>query len=226
MILINSSRNTFKRWLLNNEFLALLIALCLFLFLPSFFKNVALKNTFIYGLLIFLLAAGVFELRHRTKTFYAGVVLAVLVIVFNSISFSPKNDVLFLVRMGSLFLFFLVLTIFVLYRLTISRRINSNIIYCAVCGYLLLGLLGGLGFRLIHHFYENSFYMSGGHEPKVDDFTYLSFVTLATLGYGDISPISPPAKVVSIFLSVAGQMYLVVVIGIIIGKFNYYGHRK
>ncbi len=210
----------------NNEFLALLIALALFLFLPSFFENEKIKNGFIYALLIGLLLAGIYELRHRNKTFYVGVFLALLVVVFNSFSFSPKSDVLFLMRMGSLFVFFLMLTGHVLYRLAISRRINTNIIYCAVCGYLLLGLLGGLGFRLIHHFYENSFYFSGGLEPKVDDFTYLSFVTLATLGYGDISPISPPAKVVSIFLSVAGQMYLVVVIGIIIGKFNYYRQRE
>ena len=202
------------------------MALSFFLFLPSFFENENLKNGFIYGSLILLLLAGIFELRHRRKIFYLGVTLAILVAVFNSIAVAPNSEVLFLLRMGSLVLFFSVLTVFVLYRLAISRRITTNIIYCAVCGYLLLGLLGGMGFRLIHHFYENSFFMSGGHEPKVDDFTYLSFVTLATLGYGDISPISPPAKVVSIFLSVAGQMYLVVVIGIIIGKFNYYGQRK
>ncbi len=218
--------NKFRNWVFEHEFLVLLIALSCFLFFPSFFENEELKNGFIYGFLFLLLAAGIFELRHRKKTLFVGLVLALFVIIFNLFTVSSKNDVLFFLRMGSLSLFFLMLTGHVLYRLAISRRINTNIIYCAICGYLLLGLIGGFGFRLIHHFYENSFYLGGGHEPKVDDFTYLSFITLATLGYGDISPVSPPAKVVSIFLSVAGQMYLVVVIGIIIGKFNYYGQRE
>ncbi len=215
-----------NKWLLENEFLALLIALSGFLFLPSFFINEALKNGFIYGFLVMILVAGVFELRHRKQTVIVGIFLSVSVLLLNIFSVSQNSESLFLLRMASLILFFLMLTGHVMFRLAISKRINSNIIYCAICGYLLLGLIGGLAFRIIHHFYETSFFFSGGLEPKVDDFTYLSFVTLATLGYGDISPISPPAKVVSIILSVTGQMYLVVVIGIIIGKFNYYGQKK
>jgi len=48
---------------------------------------------------------------------------------------------------------------------------------------------------------------------------YLSFETITTLGYGDITPNSPFAKNVAIFLSFAGQLYLTMIIALLMGKY-------
>ena len=142
--------------------------------------------------------------------------------ILNTWSFSNKENLVFLLRMCSLLAFFMMLTVVVMYRMAIARRITLNIVYCAVNGYILLGLIGGLLFRMVHHFYPASFFFSNGLEPKIDDFTYFSFVTLSTLGYGDITPISAPGKALAIFLSISGPLYLAVVVGVIVGKFIFY----
>ncbi|WP_448572129.1 potassium channel family protein [Trichothermofontia sp.] len=48
---------------------------------------------------------------------------------------------------------------------------------------------------------------------------YYSFVTLATIGYGDIIPVTPLARTLSITLGIAGQMYLTILIAILVSKY-------
>ena len=100
-----------------------------------------------------------------------------------------------------------------------AKRVSENLIFGAIDGYLLIGILGGFAFRLIHHFYPNAFEMSAVLESKLDVFTYFSFVTLTNLGYGDITPITPPSQAMALFLAISGQMYLAIVIGILVGKY-------
>ncbi len=215
-----------KTWLAKNEFLALLLALFAFLFLPSFVSGEVAKDLTIYILLVIVLVVGVFELSGNKNRFFAGTALAILVFLLNSWNFSSNENLVFLLRMTSLLAFFILLTVFVMYRMTIARRINLNIVYCAVNGYILLGLIGGLLFRMVHHFYKNSFFFADGLEPKIDDFTYFSFVTLSTLGYGDVTPLSSPGKALAIFLSISGPLYLAIIVGVIVGKFIFYMAAK
>jgi hypothetical protein len=49
---------------------------------------------------------------------------------------------------------------------------------------------------------------------------YFAFVSLTTTGYGDILPITPAAQMVSIALAVAGNSYLAIVLGMLIGRFG------
>lgn len=56
-------------------------------------------------------------------------------------------------------------------------------------------------------------------ESSVDGYTYMyfSFVTITTLGYGDIAPQEPVGQALVVLLAIFGQMYLTIVIAIIIG---------
>ena len=211
-----------KTWFQENEFLALLLALLAFLFIPSFVIDEKIKDITIYSLLVIVLAVGVFELADNRKRFIIGTILALSAFILNTLSFSGNENLIFLLRMTSILAFFAFLTSIVLFRMVIARKINLNIVYSAVNGYILLGLIGGLLFRLIHHFYKNSFLFHTGLEPKIDDFTYYSFVTMTTLGYGDITPVSASGKALAIFLSISGPLYLAVVVGVIVGKFIFY----
>lgn len=50
-------------------------------------------------------------------------------------------------------------------------------------------------------------------------FQYYSFVTITTLGYGDVTPVSDVAKALSVLEAVVGQLYLVVVIAWLVGMY-------
>jgi hypothetical protein len=50
-----------------------------------------------------------------------------------------------------------------------------------------------------------------------NSFSYFSFVTMTTLGYGDISPVSPAAKSMAITQAITGQVYLAVLVARLVG---------
>jgi hypothetical protein len=58
-----------------------------------------------------------------------------------------------------------------------------------------------------------------GPEPILhnDDFQYYSFVTLATVGYGDIVPVTRPARALSVLEALTGQLYLAILISRLVG---------
>jgi voltage-gated potassium channel Kch len=58
----------------------------------------------------------------------------------------------------------------------------------------------------------------------VSNYIYFGFVTLSTLGYGDVVPISPAAKSLAIFTSISGQMYVAIIIAALVSK--YLGQKK
>jgi hypothetical protein len=94
-----------------------------------------------------------------------------------------------------------------------------------VNGYLLLGLILSLLVALLSHFQPGAYnfgshddHFSYSHEPIVD-YTYYAFTVFATVGYGDLLPIKPAAKALSILASVSGQLYLTILIAMLVGKF-------
>jgi hypothetical protein len=110
-----------------------------------------------------------------------------------------------------------------LHLLFTTTYVTKDVIYAALSVYFLVGVLYGIIFILLECFYPGSFALpqpSGGYtfySAFGQDLIYFSFVTLTTSGYGDIVPLSPPAKFLSILEAITGQIYLTVTIARLIG---------
>ena len=118
---------------------------------------------------------------------------------------------------------FLALTVVgLVVELFTAKRITLDSISAAICAYLLMGVAWGFIFVLVDISHPGSF--SGGltiGEPAggfprimatLHNFIYYSFVCLTTTGYGDIAPLSQPARLFSILESITGQLYLAILI--------------
>jgi voltage-gated potassium channel len=93
-----------------------------------------------------------------------------------------------------------------------AGQVDSERICAALDAYLLLGLIFGVGYRLIAETWPGSFTMAVEVPLSLGRAVYFSFVTLATLGYGDIVPASDAAAGVTIVEAMIGQFYLVVLV--------------
>ncbi len=104
-----------------------------------------------------------------------------------------------------------------------ARRVTAELIFGAVCVYLMMGIGGALLFAVIDMWSPGSLRMPSGAGSAVDDATqfsavvYYSFVTLTTLGYGDITPVSRLARSLSTMEAVTGQLYLAVLVARVVG---------
>jgi hypothetical protein len=97
-----------------------------------------------------------------------------------------------------------------------GRRVDRERINASLSLYLMIGLIFTLLFALVDKLLPGSFHYSAapadiGDKP-LNQLMYFSYVTLATLGYGDIVPISGPAKGLAILEAMIGQLYLVLVV--------------
>lgn len=95
-----------------------------------------------------------------------------------------------------------------------SSRITLDTVAAGLCVYLLLGLAFGYAHVLV------GTWLPGAYSTLLtdQDAMYLSFVTLTTVGFGDVVPVSGPARAVTIVEGVMGQLYLVSVIAVLVGN--------
>lgn len=98
-----------------------------------------------------------------------------------------------------------------------QRRITAHTVVAALSIYLLLGSFFAFVYRAVEQFSPGSFADPEG--PLVPaTFQYLSFITLATVGYGDVRPVSQLARTVAMTQGLIGQIYLVTVVALVVGN--------
>lgn len=101
-----------------------------------------------------------------------------------------------------------------------SEEVTDEVIYGAILLYLLAALMWAFIYTFLDLLDPTSFNMpnrSGGGDLLL--FQYYSFVTITTLGYGDITPVTEVAKAFSFLEAVVGQLYLVVVVAWLVGMY-------
>ena len=112
-----------------------------------------------------------------------------------------------------------------LWRVRSGTTVTLDTIAGAVCAYLILGVVWAFAFSLIELSHPGSFLVNGAAlgaaagPPKIvrQELLYLSLVTLSTVGYGDIVPVVPMARMLAVLEAVTGQIYLAVLIGGLVG---------
>ncbi|HXV61623.1 MAG TPA: ion channel [Vicinamibacteria bacterium] len=117
--------------------------------------------------------------------------------------------------------FILILGYTILGEVLGSRRVTMNTVYGAACAYLLIGLLWAGLYRFVFWVDPGAFRMpesiSGNPQELVDSLGYFSYVTLTTLGYGDITPVKPIARALAVVEAVIGQLYVGILIARMVG---------
>jgi hypothetical protein len=103
-----------------------------------------------------------------------------------------------------------------------SGRVTADRIYAAICAYLLIGYAWAFGYALFDEFQPGAFaavteVARNDYIGRVNQMRYFSFITLATVGYGDIVPRTAGARTMAILEAIVGQFYLVALIGRLVG---------
>jgi len=102
-----------------------------------------------------------------------------------------------------------------------TGKIDGNKILGAICLYLLLGLIWAVLYTLLQLELPGSFQTMQQNEQwfmLFPDFVYFSFVTMTTLGFGDISPSLPVARFLVYLEAIIGQFYLAILVASLVGS--------
>jgi len=167
--------------------------------------------------LVGVFVAGVVAVRAGRAHVRRALILALIQFAFTAASVLLRDDpVLYKVAVSLTLAVLALLILFSIYcvlRYVMRARVITPDQICAgICAYLMLGFAFAAAFYLLNILVPNSFAENASlrAEAGAPDLMYFSFVTLATLGYGDITPLSRLARSFSVLEAVTGSLYIAV----------------
>ena len=102
-----------------------------------------------------------------------------------------------------------------------SPRVNSEVLCAAVATYLMLALLWGTAYALLGRASLDAFNgLPAGQALEGYDALYFSLITLTTIGYGDITPASGPARMLATMEAVTGTMYMAMLVARLVSLYS------
>lgn len=165
------------------------------------------------------LIVGIWSLIRQRFWFMAGVVLIaigamniILDAIFNH-SWAPYINLIVAL------LFYLFTTVIAFRSLLTGNRINLNMIMGSICVYILVGISWSIFYFFVSVIHPGAFngVTAIGAKQQFYDLLYYSFVTLSTLGYGDITPVTPIARTLAYIEALFGQFYIAILVASFVG---------
>lgn len=105
-----------------------------------------------------------------------------------------------------------------------SPVVTHETVSAAISAYLVLGLAWGFAYLLVGRADPSAFAIASesGAQAPLDPFSayYFSFVTLLTIGYGDIAPVSKVARMLAVCEGIAGTLFIVTILGRIVAMYR------
>ncbi len=209
--------DSYRRGPYRNIFVALIGVVLFDALAPNYATRGLFADLTLAAIFAIALLESVRSRRHAVWAMVFGVP-AIVARVFAA--FLPDSNAVntLILFITAVFTFFLIWN--VLHDLAKEDRPTSERIYGALCAYIFIGFLFALVYAHIEHRSPGSFAVSDSLATKASNeeaellpvFTYYSFVTLTTLGYGDVSPVSEHARTLAWLEALLGQLYLAVMV--------------
>ncbi len=202
------------------SFYYLFAGLMVLLVIEPFLEGAPRSDRLILLAFTSMIVIGSFSLADDGRAFHVGLGLA-SVGMAAAIGFYGTDAIALEVLDLSVIAAFCVLAIGVKGRHVVlgSGLITLNRIFGALCIYLLLGVLWAVLFGLVDVLAPGAFrVLDAQHKEPLENLLYYSFVTLTTLGYGDVTPLHPVARTLAYLEAVVGQLFIAVLIASLVGR--------
>ncbi len=184
------------------------------LLLLPFVNAMPMLRFALVGQYTFVMVYLLFSARHTRALYLVDLAFVAPTLIATWLDSIYQNNYTFVASYLSMIIFFLYLQYLVIRQMVHAHKVDTNTIFGAMNIYLIAGLIWAYAFILLNHFDSSAFHLPGYEtlSNEVELFTYYSYSTLTTLGYGDIVPESAQARMLSVLEAVFGQLYLAIVV--------------
>jgi hypothetical protein len=218
----SDTTNTRRRGFRERHFVWLFFSVLLFVLLASVSAETYLLTGTLYTVVLF---AAVYSTIERRR-YWVPLSLFVPALGMTWVSrLTQDMDVLDTIAEVLHLVFFVYVIAVVLRFVFRSKRVTSNVLFAGLSLYLLVGMAWVTAYQLVEAFSPGSFaggVLEGASRGMiVRDLLYFSFVSLTTLGYGDITPISPLARSVAILEAITGVLSLAIIIARLVSAWTH-----
>ncbi len=198
-----------------NNSLLLIFVLTVVFFVPILPRE---EQAFFYSVVYsFIFFSSIFALEYRRRILVGSATTVFILVWVAQLLHLP---LLFSISSFLTMVFFTFVVVRLVFQIARSQRVDVAVILEAINGYLLIGLTFSLFVSVVVRFNPNAFTITNMTGDLQTNFIYYTFVTMTTLGYGDIVPVSPAAKSLAMLISISGQMYMAIIIALLVGKYS------
>lgn len=180
----------------------------------QFFANSLFGQSLVIAFTVISMSIGVWSLRSSRYAFNTAIGLVAATILISAVIIILDEAQLEPVHLLLMLYFFIITLRLAAQQALFARQVTTNSIVGSICIFLLLGLIWVMLYLLLAEFHPNSF--SGlehrSWQQNFPDFIYFSFVTLTTLGFGDVLPVSPLARFLVYVEAIVGVFYMAIVV--------------
>ncbi len=171
--------------------------------------------------------AALWAIASERRVLIVAAALGSAAIVGNSIRFTTRAGGTFLPGILVTVLFLGFVTAVIVRRVVLAREITIDTLYGAVTAYLFLGVTWGMAYGFVGQLEPGSFRSLVATDGRVawPAFTFFSFITLTSVGYGDIVPSSGAARTLAMLEAITGVMYQALLIARLVGLHGQRGTR-
>ena len=215
-------------WIEQNRFSLLLLSTVLTLVLPAF-SGTGLFSEFIFVIalsFLFIQSMVVADVKKSKKNLLRIIVISMILVSW--LKPVGVDSVYIEVFKLTFFVAFFVFVITYLARfISRAKTVDLNVLLTSVNIYLLAGIIGASLALVCYRIYPDAYNFPAYTNPDVFvSFLYYSFITMTTVGYGDITPRIPETQTLAYFLSVSGQLYVAIIIALLIGKYLMHSNQN
>ena len=202
----------------------LLIALALFFIWAPFVEEIEGGELIVSGLFSLVLLAGVVAVADRKRVLVIALVLAIPAIAGRWINhFRPDLIPPAVFLAGGLVLIAFVIANLLRFVLR-APSVNTEVLCASISAYLMLGLMWTMAYWLVDQLTPGGAFSfntnAGTHSMSGFTGFYFSFVTLSTVGYGDITPVSRIARWLAAMEAMTGLLYVAVLIARLVSLYS------
>ena len=198
----------------------LFAGLLILLVVEPFLAGVPKSGALIQLAFTAMMVVGAFDLAADGRAFHVGLGFAAIGLVTGVGFYGSDRVLLGVIDLAAIAAFCILAIALKLRRvILLPGAITMNRIVGALCIYLLLGVLWAALYGLVEVFEPSAFQLAGSQAKEpLEHSLYYSFVTLTTLGYGDMTPLHPVARTLAYLEAVVGQLYIAVLIAGLVGR--------
>ncbi|MEE9159511.1 MAG: potassium channel family protein [Gammaproteobacteria bacterium] len=206
------------------KFIYLLAALLLFLLIHPLFEHLVFARILLQILDSAVLVTAIYAVSQNRKLLIFGILLLLPAMIGSWSLYVIEIPALELMARSFSALFFAFAATVMMLNVFSEEEVTVDTISGAICVYLMMGLTWAFIYSVIEFLAPGSFTINkvplslgGDRYYEIPLFLYYSFVTLTTLGYGDITPLTPPARAFSYVEAIIGQIFVAVLIARLVG---------
>ena len=198
---------------MKSRFIYIIFAIMLVLLVNPFIRPLGLIGHLLSTLFLSMIPlASAYALTEDRKKAIIVLIIAAPFVILDGLNVFFINRSLMVVAFGFGTILYLYIVVLLVIKLLSIRVITAELIFCAISIYLLIGIMWAGIYSVLEGISPGSF-------SETTDLLYFSFVTLTTVGFGDVAPLSVLSRRLAVFEAAMGSIYMAVIIAMIVGRY-------